>query len=372
MAKTNLEDIYFDPADPGSFSSIKNLEKSARKHGITVNKGETKDFLASNIVYGLHYPARRRFPRRMVLADYPNQCWQADLCDMQAYSSANDGYNFILTSIDVFTKEADAIALKNKTANSVVAGLKSIFERRGSIPQMLQTDRGTEFSNAKVNKLCDEMGVNLFFSQNQDIKCSVVERFNRTLKQRMFKYQTATGSRRYIDVLDKLIEAYNNAHHRSINMTPMQAKSADYSQVFRNLYGYRNRRDMILNQEYREGKFKIGDTVRVKYDLSVLDRGYLPNWSDAWYTIVTVNHAQSIPRYIVKDERGRLQKRTYYDKELQLVDTSKARARIEKIIKINNKKKLALVHWLNTSSDLDSWIPLEEARRSILPSSGRS
>lgn len=371
MSKQKLEDVYFDPSDPGSFSSVRNLERSARKHGIPVSKQRTKDFLSSNIVYSLHYPARRRFSRRIVLADYPDQTWQADLCDMQAFASSNDGYNFILTSIDVFTKVADAVAIKDKSADAIVKAFKEIFKRH-PLPAMLQTDRGTEFSNAKVRKLCADMGINLFFTQNQDIKCSVVERFNRTLKQRMFKYTTASGNRRYIDVLDKLLAAYNNAYHRSIRMTPNQACKTNSAQVFRNLYGYNSRRDMILNQKYRKPKFKIGDTVRVKYDLSVLDHGYYPNWSDAWYTIVKISHSQPIPRYVVKDEKGRLQKRAYYDRELQLVDPSKARARIEKIIRVNNRKKLALVHWLNTDSDLDSWIPLEEARLSILPSNVQS
>ena len=70
-----------------------------------------------------------------------------------------------------------------------------------------------------------------------DEKCSVVERWNRTIKTQLYKYFTANGTHKYIDILEPLIEKYNNTKHRSIGMTPIEAqKEVNREKVFRNLF----------------------------------------------------------------------------------------------------------------------------------------
>ena len=76
---------------------------------------------------------------------------------------------------------------------------------------------GTEFYNKEVQKL-----VSLYSTENEE-KSSVVERWNRTMKEKMFKYFPANSTRRYIDILDELVEQYNNTKHSSIGMTPKEA-----------------------------------------------------------------------------------------------------------------------------------------------------
>lgn len=364
--KTKWDDIYFDPADPGSFSSKRNLDLSASRYGIENKNEPLSDYLHSNIVYNLHAPARRRFPRNPVVVDYPGQLFQIDLVDMAMYEKENQGFKYLLTCIDVFSKVADAIPLKSKSSKEITKAVEIIFQKR-SPPETLQSDRGTEFKNKEFMQMCQEYGVKFFWTYNQDIKCSVVERFNRTIKGRMFRFFTARGSRRWIDVIDQLITGYNNAYHRSIRMAPNNVKDSNLEVVFHNLYGFTNRRDMILNQEYKKPRFKVGDWVRIKYDLSILEKSYLPNWSDMWFQIIKVSRAHSIPQFIIRDELGRQMNRVYYGHELRLVKRDLATARIEKILKKDHKKKRALVRWTNAPPELDQWIPLDEAMAQILP-----
>ena len=87
----------------------------------------------------------------------------------------------------------------------------------------MQTDAGTEFINKKTQELLKQNKIEWFQSQNET-KAQIVERFNRTLKDRMYKYFTANNTKRWIDVLPDLVHNYNNSYHRSIKMTPVQAR----------------------------------------------------------------------------------------------------------------------------------------------------
>ena len=129
----------------------------------------------------------------------PNQQWQADLVDMARLKESNDGTTFLLTVIDVFSKRAWCIPLKNKSAASLVAAFTQLLRERP--PITLQTDKGSEFSNRSVQKLLKQYGVHHFSTHNEETKASIVERFNRTLKTRMWRYFTKSQSVRYLDVL---------------------------------------------------------------------------------------------------------------------------------------------------------------------------
>ena len=81
-----------------------------------------------------------------------------------------------------------------------------------------------------------------YTSENVDIKAAVVERFNRTLKQKMYRYFTAKRTRRYVDVLPDLVHSYNNNHHRSIGMAPMEVTADNEGVVRKRLYPPNRRR----------------------------------------------------------------------------------------------------------------------------------
>ena len=78
-------------------------------------------------------------------------------------------------------------------------------------------DRGWEFYNKDVQKL-----VKLYSTENEEKSC-VIERFNRTIKKKMFKYFSANNTRKFLHVLDLLVDQYNNTIHSSIKMTPKEA-----------------------------------------------------------------------------------------------------------------------------------------------------
>ena len=98
--------------------------------------------------------------------------WQADLVDLSSLSRQNDGYKFILTVIDVFSRFSWVRPLKIKTGQSLREAFASIISDRK--PNYLQTDKGTEFLNSSFQSLLTSNSINFYTSQNEDIKCALV------------------------------------------------------------------------------------------------------------------------------------------------------------------------------------------------------
>ena len=148
---------------------------------------------------------------------------------MQAFSKLNRGVKYLLAVIDVFSKYGWLIPLKDKTGKSVASALKTIFEERK--PEKMWVDKGKEFYNRDVKDL-----IELYSTENEE-KSSVVERWIRTMKEKMWKYFSANSTNVYLNQLSGLVKEYNNTRHSSIKMTPTNAnKKENELTVWRNLY----------------------------------------------------------------------------------------------------------------------------------------
>ena len=144
----------------------------------------------------------------------------ADLIEVQPLAQYNKGIRYLLTVIDVLSKYAWVRPLKNKTGPSVVEALETIVDE-GRKAVRLQTDKGKEFYNKGVQDWFKEQGIK-HFSTKGDAKASVVERFNRTIKQRLYRYFTAANTLEFDSHLQALVDGYNATPHRSIGMAPKQ------------------------------------------------------------------------------------------------------------------------------------------------------
>ncbi|XP_070161393.1 uncharacterized protein [Polyergus mexicanus] len=136
---------------------------------------------------------------------------------MRPYARLNKGHNYILTVIDALSKYAWVVPLKSKSANEVTRALSKIMRDSKRCPKNLQTDKGKEFYNADMRNFAKKRGVN-HYSTYSVMKASIVERFNRTLKNSMWKYFTLNGTYKWIDELPRLVEEYNARKHRTIKI----------------------------------------------------------------------------------------------------------------------------------------------------------
>ena len=186
-----------------------------------MKRSEVNAWFRKQLATTLHKPVKYRFRRNKTTVMSIGNQYQADLCDRSRFSKYKDDMKFLLTCIDCFSKFAWVLPIKNKTSQEIVRVLKIIFSKKAC--KHLQTDKGTEFLNANVQTLLKKNGVELWLSENEDVKASMVERLNRTIKNRIWKFCTANNdTRRYIDILPQLVNAYNNTIHSSTKMKPSQ------------------------------------------------------------------------------------------------------------------------------------------------------
>ena len=95
----------------------------------------------------------------------------------------------------------------------------------------------------------------------------------------MFKYFSASNTRKYVDVLDLLVDQYNNEIPLSIKMTPNEASRKENEiKVWRNLYS-------DLGGKTITPQFSIGDNVRLTKKKKTFDKGYTQRWTEEVFTI---------------------------------------------------------------------------------------
>ena len=216
----------------------------------------------------------------------PTSNVQADLIDVSRLSRYNRGFKFLLTCIDVFSKQAWVVPLKDKTGTTLVNAFESI---RSPLPQTLQTDKGSEFTNRKFQQWLKEHQVHFFTTENEDIKASIVERFNRTLKSKLWRYFTRHDILSYVEVLESMVEVYNRTPHRSIGMAPLDVTTQNKAKVWFRLYA-----DPV---PYKEPLLRVGDSVRISKARRTFKKGYLAKWTEEIFTIVKRKSTHPLPFY---------------------------------------------------------------------------
>jgi len=358
-----LHNLYYSAGDPGSYGGISRLYDRAKELGIPATRKNVEDFLSNQLAYSIHKPARHKFTRNHTYASDIDKQWQADLADMQALADQNDGNRYILTCIDILSRYAWAIPIKSKSGKDVLSGIKRMFKQaQPRKPKLFQTDKGTEFFNAEVTGFLRENDI-VQFASNSDKKAAIVERFNRTIKNRIYAYFTSNNTKRYIDVLNDIVDAYNNTRHRSIRMRPsdvdneVAAQKAWYYLFYRATSGQSQKRKQPIllptNQRVRISKWK-----------GEFEKGYTPNWSREHFTVTKrAKHPQTL--YNIKDSSGEPIEGAFYNSELQAV--SQNRLEVDQVLKHRgrrgSKQHQVLVRWRGWPDKFDRWIPYSELQK---------
>ena len=222
----------------------------------------------------LHKPIIRKFNKRKVYSQFKDNIWGVNLADMQSLSRKNKGIKYLLCVIDLYSKYAFVIPLKDKKGISIV----NVFE-----------------------KWLSDNDINMYSTYNEG-KSVVAERFIRTLKNKLYKHMTATGKNVYYDVLDDVVNKYNNTNHSTIKMKPIDVKN--------------NKRVYIDEHNEKDSKFKVGDRVRISRYKNIFAKGYAPNWSSEIFIVDKIN--DTVPyTYNLKDLNDEEIIGSFYDKELQ-------------------------------------------------------
>ncbi|EGI68871.1 F54H12.3-like protein, partial [Acromyrmex echinatior] len=251
----------------------------------------------------------------------------------------------ILTVIDILSKYAWALPLKSKNRSDVAAALSKIFREDERYPRNLQTDQGKEFYNTIKDRQIKERNFTTLsinhYSTYSMMKASIVERFNRTLKNNMWKTLTLNGSYKWIDELLRLLSDYNHPKHRTIEVRPIDVTSVVAKRLLSTVYS----RVKIAAPT----KFKIGDPVRISKFKTIFEKGYTPNWSTEIFYIVKIQRTNPA-KYLLKDYQGKPMADGFYEHEFQRV--SNPVYLVEKILRKRRNK--VYVKWLGMDSSHNS------------------
>ena len=142
---------------------------------------------------------------------------------MQSLSKYNKGNKYLLCAIDLFSKYAWVVPIKDKKGVSIVNAFKKIISEGRKQDEIL-VDQGSEFYNNSFKDFLKINNIKMYSTYNEG-KSVVAERFIRTMKNKIFKYMTAISKNVYFDVLDDIVTKYNNTVHRTIKMKPIDVTS---------------------------------------------------------------------------------------------------------------------------------------------------
>ena len=268
-------------------SGFKKLKNMARNSSIVADE--------------LHKPIIKKFDKRKVYSQFKDNIWGVDLADMQSLSRKNKGVEYLLCVIDLYSKYAFVIPLKDKKGISIVNAVVKIIKQSNRKPNKIWVDQGGEFYNNVFEKWLSGNDINMYSTYNEG-KSVVAERFIRTLKNKLYKHMTATGKNVYYDVLDDVVNKYNNTKHSAIKMKPIDVKN--------------NETVYIDEHNEKDSRFKVGDRVRISRYKNIFTEGYTPNWSKEIFIVDKIN--DTVPyTYNLKDLNDEEIIGSFYDKELQ-------------------------------------------------------
>ena len=356
-SKLSLEKLYYDPLKAASYSGQRHLIRAARGN---VTRNDVKRWLEEQDAYTLHRPVRKKFPRRMYSVFDMDAVWEADLADLSNIKRFNDNITFLLVVIDVFSKFLWVEPLRNKTAGSVAKAFEIILQKSGNrIPRLLQTDKGKEFLGSEMQNLLKKYNVQFRVVRSPDVKAAVAERVIRTLKERIWRYFTHKNTKKYIDVLQSIVYAYNHSIHTTIKMLPAEV-NLETSAVIRNAMYHKKK---LLNAKIKTPKYSVGDVVRISTAKGIFTKAYTGGWSKELFIISRILKHRFPIVYVVKDLADEEIHGFFYEQELGLVrkNLQTEEYQIDRIIRTKKKSgstpKLLYVSWKGYPDKFNSWIP---------------
>ena len=222
----------------------------------------------------LHKPIIKKFNKGKVYSQFKDNIWGVDLAGMQSLSRKNKGIKYLLCAIDLYSKYAFVIPLKDKKGISIVNVFNKIIKQYNKKPNKIWVDQGGEFYNHNFKKWLSDNDIIMYSTYNEG-KSVVAERFIRTLKDKLYKHMTATGKNVYYDVLDDIVNEYNNTKHDTIKMKPKDVGD--------------NKRVYIDEYNEKDSRFKVGDRVRISKFKNIFAKGYTPNWSKEIFIVDKIN-----------------------------------------------------------------------------------
>ena len=349
-----LKALFFNAEEsPVAFTqpnTVWNLLKEWNVAG--VKKKDVEDFYRAHAAELQKIkPARKRFDRLWTFAYGLNDCWQCDLLDWKK----GPHVRFILTKIDVFSRQVNAKIISSKNGEVVTAAFEKILEEDG-VPSRVQTDKGKEFFNQHFGRLLDTKDVKHYFVHSK-MKAALVERFNRSLRSVLQAYFENKPKTPIKTALANAVRGFNSRSHSFTGFAPDDINQENHGLVLQKMLQDRN--EMASAAPKVNFKLKEGDRVRVATHPEQFQKEAKGTFTQEVFVISRrfVRHPHvNIPLYKIKDLLGKPVEGIHYEPELQKVSSPQGDKVNPKIIKRDRRSGRVLVKYPDYPADYQEWI----------------
>ena len=218
---------------------------------------------------------------------------------------------------------------------------KKVLKESNPKPNIIWGDKGRQFDNRSMKSWIEKNDI-VMYSIYSEGRSVVIERFFRTLKNKIYKYMISVSKIVYIDKLDDIFNKYNDTYHSTIKMKPADVKSNTYVKSGKEMNN-------------KDSKFKIGHIVTISKYKNAFAKDYVPNRSEKVFVIRKVQNIV-LWTYVFRDLNGDKTVRTFYEKELQ--NTNQIEFRVKKVLKRKDNK--LYVKWKGYNDLFNSWTDIKD------------
>jgi hypothetical protein len=357
--KNQLRKYYYNPKHPGSYSSATKFYSSVRNKIKGISKSDVINWLSSQDAYTAHKSLKRKFRRPKVIAPYKKYMFDIDTAYMEKYPQYNDGYKYFLLLTDILSHYVWVKPLKSLKATEVKSNLIELLKKNK--PEILRSDRGSEFINNLVTNYLKEQNIK-HIKTTGETKANYAERAIKTIKMKLQRYFTNKQSRKWIDVLQDVVQSYNDTLHKTILMSPSDALSTNDSILWDRQYGQSNINTL---KKHPKINLSVGDTVKISKLKKSFEREYDEKWTNEYFIITDINTNQGVPVVSLKDYNNDPIEGIFYIPELQKIKVDADTVyKIDKVISSRTVagKKEYLVKWLGWDDKFNTYISEAELK----------
>lgn len=276
--KDLLNDIYYVKHN---YDGAQELYKKAKITNKNITISFVKEWLNKQ---STHQETKQDTKKKIYLPIYSETpfAFQIDLTFFPRYKKQNYEIYVLFTAININTRYAYAYYSKNKDGEAVLNMMKQ-FKKDAIEINTITTDEGTEFKNGDFLEYCKNNEIEIFFCKGDSHKLGIVNRFHRTLKNKLLKHFNANDTFNWVDVIDSIIYNYNHTVNSGIGIEPYKVNSFIESQI---ISEKRQKTDFINSKKL---DINIGDKCRIKKKDVLFEDKMTAKYSKTIYTIEKVN-----------------------------------------------------------------------------------
>lgn len=287
-----LNDIYYKQLN---FSGVNELYRKAKLINPNIKLSDVSQFLKNqNVQQQTTIPNIKKKEFLPIYSESHNS-YQIDLTFLKEYKAQNNNYYVLFTAINVNSRYVYVYYSKSKNSDDIIEMLNK-FKKDVKEIDTISGDLGSEFTSNKATDWFKNNNIKTFFYKSDSHKLGLINRFHRTLKEKLLKYFLVSKSVRWIDVIDKIVENYNNSVNTTTGFTPKEA-SIGFIQTL--LINKAKEKTQIIKS--KEKVINVGDKCRLKTNKKIFEKTATKYGSEI-YTITKVN----LNTVSIEDDEGNI------------------------------------------------------------------